>query len=248
MKVLISPESVEEAMSVIDYGMDILDVKNTKEGSLGAQFPWNTKRVVEACREKGIKTSATLGDLPFKPGTAALAAYGVAQTGVTYVKAGLHGMNTYEQAFEMMDAIRKAVRMVSDTADVVASGYADWRRFGGVSAFDVVKAARDAKCDLVMVDTAIKDGKTLFDNMSVQELKDFVKAARDAGLGVALAGSLKFEHAERLFEINPDLIGVRGAVCEDSNNRHTRICPKKTEHFVQMFHAGPAAFKAKAVA
>ena len=67
-----------------------------------------------------------------------------------------------------------------------------------------------------MVDTAIKDGKTLFDNMSVQELKDFVGAAREVGLGVALAGSIKFEHAERLFDIDPDLIGVRFA----PNRRH----------------------------
>ncbi len=243
MQVLISPESVEEALSIIDYGMDILDVKNTKEGSLGAQFPWNTKKVVEHTRPRGIKTSATLGDLPFKPGTASLAAYGVAQTGVTYVKAGLHGMNTYQQAYEMMDAIRNAVRMVSDTADVVASGYADWRRFGGLSTTDLVKAARDTKCDLVMVDTAIKDGKTLFDNMSIEELKDFVGQAKEAGLGVALAGSIKFHHAEMLFDINPDLIGVRGAVCEDSSNRHTKICPKKTEEFVRFFHAGAEAMK-----
>jgi len=242
MQVLISPQSVEEALSIIDCKMDILDVKNTKEGSLGAQFPWNTKRVVEATQPRKIKTSATLGDLPFKPGTAALAAYGCATTGVTYVKAGLHGLNTYEQAFEMMDAIRKAVRMVSETADVVASGYADWRRFDGLSTHDLVRAARDTQCDLVMVDTAIKDGKTLFDNMTVAELKEFVGAAREAGLGVALAGSVKLEHADMLFEIDPDLIGVRGAVCE-GKDRSTRICPDKTNSFVEYFHTRGAKTK-----
>ena len=67
----------------------------TAEGSLGAQFPWRTREVVALTAPRGIKTSATLGDLPFKPGTAALAAYGAANTGVTYIKAGLHGLNTY---------------------------------------------------------------------------------------------------------------------------------------------------------
>jgi uncharacterized protein (UPF0264 family) len=234
VKVLISPESVEEALSIIDCNMDILDVKNTKEGSLGAQFPWNIKRVVSETEKRGIKTSATLGDLPFKPGTAALAAYGVANTGVTYVKAGLYGMNTYEQGLAMMDGVRQAVRMVSETADVVAAGYADWRRYGGLSSDDLIRAARDSKCDLVMVDTAIKDGKTLFDNMSVEELKDFVGKAREAGMGVALAGSLKAEHADVLFEINADLIGVRGAVCE-GKDRTSRISPEKTNAFVEMF-------------
>jgi hypothetical protein len=243
MQVLISPESVEEALSIIDCNMDILDVKNTKEGSLGAQFPWNTKRVVEACAPRQIKISATLGDLPFKPGTASLAAFGVAVCGVTYVKAGLHGATTYQQAYEMMDAVRQGVRMVSATADVVAAGYADWRRFGGLSTTDLVKAARDTRCDLVMVDTAIKDGKTLFDNMSMDELKDFVGSAREAGMGVALAGSIKMEHADRLFEINADLIGVRGAVCE-GKDRSTRICPDKTNRFVEYFHSRSVAVQA----
>jgi uncharacterized protein (UPF0264 family) len=239
MKVLISPESIEEALSILHCDIDILDVKNTKEGSLGAQFPWNTKKVVEATRARGLKTSATLGDLPYKPGTAALAAFGCATLGVTYVKAGLHGATTYEHAFEMMNAVRQAVRMVSETADVVASGYADWRRFGGLQPDDLVRAARDAKCQVVMVDTAIKDGKNLFDNMTVPEIKDFVRKAREAGMTVALAGSIKAEHASLLFDINPDIIGVRGAVCE-GKDRTSRISPEKTNAFCQLFHRGSA--------
>src|SRR3989454_6350116 len=83
--------------------------------------------------------------------------------------AGLYGMKTFEEALAMMDAVRRAVRMASDTATVVAAGYADWRRFGGLSPDDLVRAARDARCDLVMVDTAIKDGHDLFDNMRSEE-------------------------------------------------------------------------------
>ena len=37
MKVLISPLSLEEAHIVAEGGCDILDIKNVKEGSLGAQ-------------------------------------------------------------------------------------------------------------------------------------------------------------------------------------------------------------------
>lgn len=238
MQVLISPVSYKEAASIVDTGVDIIDVKNVNEGSLGAQFPWRTRDVVNLTRPLGIKTSATLGDLPFKPGTAALAAYGAANTGVTYIKAGLHGLNTYEQACEMMSAVRQAVRMVSETADVVASGYADWRRFDGLSAWDLVRAAAETGCDVVMVDTAIKDGKTLFDNMSFDEILQFIEQAKEAHLEVALAGSIKSEHADMLFELDPTLIGVRGAVCE-GKDRKTAISPEKTRKFVEHFHRAP---------
>ena len=236
MQVLISPVSYEEAASILDTEVDIIDIKNINEGSLGAQFPWHTRQVVELTRARGIKTSATLGDLPYRPGTAALAAYGAAQCGVTYIKAGLHGLNTYEEAFHMMEAVRRAARMVSGTIDVVASGYADYRRFNGLSTRDLVSAARDTNCNVVMVDTAIKDGGTLFDALSFEEIREFVAQGHQAGLRVALAGSIKTEHASLLVELTPDIIGVRGAVCE-GKDRKTMISPEKTRKFVQLFHA-----------
>jgi len=240
MLVLISPVSYEEAASIVDTGVDIIDIKNVNEGSLGAQFPWHTRGVAELCRVHGTKASATLGDLPYKPGTAALAAYGAAQCGVTYIKAGLHGLNTYEQACDVMEAVRLAVRMVSEKIDVVAAGYADYRQFNGLSTHDLVRAARDTRCDVVMVDTAIKKGGTLFDALSLEEIREFVNEGHEAGLRVALAGSLKSEHACLLLDLKPDIIGVRGAVCE-GKDRKTLISPEKTRQFVQLFHNEVAA-------
>jgi uncharacterized protein (UPF0264 family) len=234
MKILISPVSLEEAASIIEAKADIIDIKNVNEGSLGAQFPWNIAEIVDFIHGNGVTASATLGDLPYKPGTAALAAYGVAHCGVNYIKAGLHGLNTYAQALEMMDAIRRAVRMVSGDAKVVASGYADYRRFNGLNTWDLVRAAKAAHCDVVMVDTAIKDGRTLFDVLTLHEINGFVCMAREANLQVALAGSIKAEHAEELLKIHPDIIGVRGAVCEGTD-RHSKISVEKTKAFISVF-------------
>lgn len=240
MKVLISPISLEEASSIIEAGADIIDVKNVKEGSLGAQFPWNTAEIVTFVHGRGGTASATLGDLPYKPGTAALAAYGAAHCGVDYIKAGLYGLNTYEQALEMMVAIRRAVRMVSDEPLVVASGYADYRRFNGLNTWDLVGAAKDAGCDVVMVDTAIKDGRTLFDALTMAELQDFVDMAKEAEMLVALAGSIKAHHVDELLEIRPDIIGVRGAVC-GGPDRGSKISVEKTRQFTELFHRATIA-------
>jgi hypothetical protein len=55
-------------------------------------------------------------------------------------------------------------------------------------------------------------------------------------MGVALAGSLKFEHLDMLFDINPDLIGVRGVVCE-GKDRTSRISVEKTNRFVDLVNS-----------
>lgn len=218
MKVLGSPISLDEAKILYEGGVDIIDVKNVKEGSLGASFPWIIQEVVGAFpTNPAMKFSATLGDLPYKPGTAALAALGAAVSGVHYVKAGLYGARTYQEAKEMMQAVVKACKSYRPTVTVVAAGYADYRRFGGLGTADLVAAARDASADLVMVDTAIKDGSTLFDALSFEEIEEFVQAAKAASLQVALAGSVQHAHIPLLKRLKPDVVGVRGTLCSKSD-------------------------------
>lgn len=232
MKILISPVSLEEAAAIVEGGADIIDIKNIREGSLGAQFPWLVREVSDFVHARGLIASATLGDLPYKPGTAALAAYGAACCGVDYVKCGLHGAKNYGEAFNMMKAVAKAIRCVSNAITVVAAGYADYRRFGGLRLSDLVCAAADTKCNVVMIDTAIKDGKTLFDVLSFEEICDFVSLGHAAGMEVALAGSVKFEHAELVATSGADIVGVRGAVCE-GKDRSTSISARKTREFCE---------------
>lgn len=237
MHLLISVESLDEAVSIMATGVAIIDAKNTAEGALGAQFPSVTRDIVAAANRSGVRTSATLGDLPYKPGTAALAALGAASVGVKYVKAGLRGLNTHQQALEMMDAIRQAACMADENARVVASGYADWRSFGGLSPDNLVTAATDTQCHAVMLDTAVKNGRSLFEHMAVAELKSFVETAHAAGLCVGLAGSLRLDHADALLDLQPDIVGVRGAVCSDDTDRRSIISPRKTATFCRIFQA-----------
>lgn len=240
MLVLVSTTSYEEALAILDIGVDIIDIKNVNEGSLGAQFPWVIERIVERAQKHDVRTSAALGDLPCKPGTAALAAYSVAHMRLGYIKAGLHGMSTFDQAFQVMDAVCKAVRMVGGGTNVVACGYGDYRRFDGVKPMDLVKAGKAARSDMVMLDTAIKDNTTLFENMPMEELREFVGSAHENGLQVALAGSLTLEDADRLFELNPDVIGVRGGVCMEFD-RTSVICPRRTAELMKYFHGRSVA-------
>jgi hypothetical protein len=233
MKLLVSVESLDEARIAVECGCAVLDIKNPNEGSLGANFPWVLQSIMAEFPKLECETSATVGDLPHKPGTGALAAYAVASFGLDYVKAGLYASTTFEQAVEMMQSVQRAVKMANPNARAVAAGFADWRRFNGLSTTDLVRAAAASRVDVVLIDTAIKDGSNLFDNMSVDELQEFVGLCRESGVMCALAGSIKEKHLDVLARIGPDLTGVRGALCSDQSDRRSVIDRERTLAFIR---------------
>ncbi len=218
MKLLVSPINTEEAVSALNGGADIIDVKNPKEGSLGANFPWVIKGVKDAVEGKR-PVSAALGDFNYKPGTASLAAYGAAAAGADYVKLGLYDIQTEDQALEMLTGIVEAVRDMN--VKVVACGYSDYERINSIDPRLLPAIGVEAGVDLVMMDTGIKDGRSTLEFMSEGELTDFVNDAHDRGLETALAGTIKFDDIPALKRIRPDIIGVRGIVC--GGDRSTTI-------------------------
>lgn len=224
MRLLVSPDNLDEAIvcaQAAEY-LDIIDVKKPDEGSLGANFPWVIRAVRDSVpAEKPV--SATLGDVPFKPGTVAQAALGAAAAGATYIKVGLYGCVNTEQAIEVMKGARRAVKDYNSEALVVAAGYADAYRVGSVNPLAIPYVAREAGCDVAMVDTAIKDGSSLFDHMDQEVCADFVANGHEYGLLMALAGSVKERDLADLAQIGPDIIGVRGAVCDGGDRNAGRI-------------------------
>ncbi|NEB36242.1 (5-formylfuran-3-yl)methyl phosphate synthase [Streptomyces sp. SID14515] len=232
MLLLISPDGVEEALACAKAAehLDIVDVKKPDEGSLGANFPWVIREIREAVpADKPV--SATVGDVPYKPGTVAQAALGAAVSGATYIKVGLYGCTTPDQAIEVMSGVVRAVKDFRPDAFVVASGYADAHRIGCVSPLALPDIARRSGSDAAMLDTAIKDGTRLFDHVPPDACAEFVRLAHEAGLLAALAGSVKSEDLATLTRIGTDIVGVRGAVCEGGDRNSGRIQPRLVAAF-----------------
>ena len=212
MKLLVSPINTEEAKAAANGGADIIDVKNPKEGSLGANFPWVIRSVKEAVNS--IRPiSATIGDMNYKPGTASLAALGAAVAGAEYVKVGLYDIQTREQALDMAEHVVKSVKDYDPTRKVVISGYSDYKRINSIPVSELPSVCAECGADVVMMDTGIKDGRSTFEFMTNDELSSFVSSAKDLGLQTAIAGTIKFEDMDALNQIGPDIIGIRGCVC-----------------------------------
>lgn len=213
MKLLVSVVDAEEARTALAAGVDILDVKNPAEGSLGAPSP-ETVRRVRAVTPPHVPLSVAIGDMPNRPGTAALAAYGAARLGATYVKVGLWGVSTEAEALALLGAVRAACAEFPDVR-VVACGYADAERLPHrpLAPLRLPAVARAAGVHGCMLDTALKDGRRLWEFLSEADLRAFVEAAHEAGLFAALAGSLQAEDLPRLRDLGADVVGVRSAAC-----------------------------------
>jgi uncharacterized protein (UPF0264 family) len=214
MQLMISVVSAEEAMVAAANGADILDVKNPAEGSLGAQFPRVIKQVTEA--GAGLaKVSAAIGDMPNLPGTASLAALGAGVCGVDFVKVGLYGPRTEAEAIYLLREVKQALFEYPSVA-IIAAGYADARRAGTLDPQLLPSIAARAGVTGCLVDTAIKDGCSLFDFLTPQFLQALADDAHAAGLIFGLAGSLHMQDLSVVHALGADVAGVRTAVCQDN--------------------------------
>lgn len=232
MKLLISPKNQKEAKEAVAGGADIIDVKNPLEGALGANFPWVIREIKAVC-PRNVEVSCTIGEAPDTPASVSLAALGAASLGVDYIKVGLGGIKTPKQAVNLLQSVRRAAKEANPNVRIVAAGYADAQRIGAVAPMQIPQIAHDAKVDVAMLDTAVKNGKTLLDHLTQAELKKFVESAHGFGLQAALAGSLRAQDLPVVFGLGADVAGLRGAACTGSDRNVGEITKERVLELVE---------------
>jgi len=233
LKLLISAVNEKDAEEAIAGKADIIDVKNPSEGALGANYPWIIRRIGQLAPEN-IEVSCTIGEAPGLPATMSLAALGAAATGVNYIKAGLQGIKTAEAAIHLIQSINKAVKDSQPSIKVVATGYADAERIGAISPLDIPDIAHEANADFAMLDTSVKDGRSLFTFLTQDQLETFISKAHKYRLKTALAGSLTKEDLFTVKALGADVIGLRGAACANGDRVHGQIMREKVRELVEI--------------
>ena len=203
-RLLVSVRDAVEARIAFEAGADLIDLKEPNRGALGAVAPVVVHEVVELLAER-VPISAALGELrdistdaPRLP------------QGLRFAKVGLAGCASVGDWPNRWS--RLLATFLQEVAPV-AVVYADWRAAVAPAPADVLKAAIDVRCCILLVDTYLKDGRNLLDHWPLAELSRFVGDAREAGLMVVLGGSLSRETISQVLPLPPDYIAVRGATC-----------------------------------
>src|SRR5262245_33182985 len=117
-RLLVSVRSAAEARIALEFGAELIDVKEPARGSLGAPDPQVADEVVHEVAGR-FSVSVALGEL--------VSATGLPQAllrRVQYVKYGLAGC---ANRAEWTDCWRMAIERLPSSASPVAVAYADWR-------------------------------------------------------------------------------------------------------------------------
>ncbi len=191
-RMLASVANLAEARLVADGGADIIDLKNPREGALGALPTLVVREIV----------SATIGDLPMQPELIIPAIEAMAATGVDYVKLGLFPGGDWPAVLAGLRPL--AARGVRLVAVLFADQPVEltW-----------LAALADTGFAGAMLDTADKRKGSLTRLRDTAFLGSFVDTARWHHLLCGLAGSLQIDDVAPLAALGPDYLGFRGALC-----------------------------------
>jgi len=209
MLLMVSVQDLPEALEAVRGRADIVDVKNLKETIIGSNFPPVIREVRNAF-PKEIHVSVTLGAAPNQAGTVSLAVFGAAALGATSVKVGLLESDP-ESALRILRESKRALE--GYPTKLIAATFADSHLYHGIDPTLVVELARDSHSDGILIDTLTKDGRNLFDFLPEAKLKSLVDEGKELRMSTALSGALRMTDLDVLTRINPDIVGVRGAVC-----------------------------------
>lgn len=228
MMLMVSVQNFPESLEADKGGADIIDVKNLQEALVGSAHPNLVKQIRDSIADPK-HVSLTLGVVPNQVGTVAMAVYAAGQIRATSVKVGFLA-TPYDLAVEILKASKEALE--GTETKLIGSLFADNHLFdGGLDPHLMNKLAKAGECDGWLIDTLTKDGRNLFDFVPEDELKDMVMEGKELGMSTALSGHLRLQDLDELARCNPDIVGVRGAVCQNPGERETTVNKEAVAHF-----------------
>jgi uncharacterized protein (UPF0264 family) len=214
MRLLVSVRSAAEAGVARDSGADIIDAKEPSAGPLGPVAPDVLRAILRALAPE-VPVGVAMGDM--RDPSALCAAVSrlapVPRPAPLFIKVGFAGVASPARIVEALRQAVEAAAALPAPAAVIAAAYADSDGAGSAAPDAISDAAITAGAGGVLIDTWEKNGFTLLDRLTVPELSRWVVRMRSAGMLTALAGSLGQDAIAMLAEADPDVVGVRGAVC-----------------------------------
>jgi len=217
MRLLATVISAREVAVVKDLA-DVIDVKDPAKGPLG---PPTSQTVAEVKKlAEGQPVSVALGDAGADIKEKLCLAEEMVFSGADILKISVSFVSPKDAV-----AILKMLRnKVPPSVKIVSAAYSDDKK-ALITPFDLPDISKRAGIDGILIDTCYKNGRSVFDSMSVADLGAVMEKARGLRLMTALAGSINISHIKLAKDIRPDFLGVRSAITKSGNRGEEGLDP-----------------------
>jgi hypothetical protein len=253
---LISVRSPEEVVLVCSRPVDWIDLKDPDLGPLGRPelntlHAFRNKLLLDQGQGSPSETTRDPSDLAESTSNSPQRRWSVAggelrdwdiDADQPYLEA-LGDTGAIKWALAHCDADPNWQTKASDLANrlprrdqAILVHYADHTAVNAPNWHATLQATRQLNLKYLLIDTAIKDGRTLIDYYPPQALTAMIADASKWGIDVAIAGSIPLDSIPSLADVGAAWIGVRGAVCS-GKSRSSTISPEKLDRAVALVHA-----------
>ena len=214
IKLLISIRSIEEVKVVNGLNIDIIDLKEPKNGPIGMLDFIDIKKIVLALRDNNfcgkISTTFELNDGNLSRNDIAKLE-DLGSVGLDYIKVGVSADgNTWENLKKFTKSLSKIKNRVLENKLILVLMITDKHSFKFVKN---ISPSMVGKFSGIMIDTLDKENGSVFDIVNLTELSIIKKFALENNIDFGIAGSLDVSHTPLINQLQPSWAGYRGGVC-----------------------------------
>ena len=214
IKLLISIRSIEEVKVVNGLNIDIIDLKEPKNGPIGMLDFIDIKKIVLALRDNNfcgkISTTFELNDGNLSRNDIAKIE-NLGSVGLDYIKVGVSADgNTWTNLKKFTESLSKIKNRVLENKLILVLMITDKHSFKFVKN---ISPSMVGKFSGIMIDTLDKENGSVFDIVNFTELSIIKKFALENNIDFGIAGSLDVSHTSLINQLQPNWAGYRGGVC-----------------------------------
>lgn len=229
-KLLVSANSIDECDLLQKLGTPWIDLKEPRNGPLGRASLETVARFSQRMNADPLVQNWSIAggelvdwdlskDQPFL--------HPLGETG--HIKWGLCNCQSNPAWAEKLAQL---LPQLPSPQQAILVHYADHSRVDAAPWDQVLEVAAKHRIDKLLIDTAIKDGRTLLDWLPAASLSERINSAHRQGFQIAIAGSIPMGSLSQLCRLTPDWIGVRGAVCSMPTERSSPIDPQRVKEAI----------------
>lgn len=224
---LISAGNKKEIKRIKNY-VDIIDLKDPKEGALGAWKKEEIQEIISLYKGK-VSISATLGNLKTLSEIKKKINL-FEELNLDYLKVGF-----FNDSVINVKKILKYLKNSNFKTKLVVVLFAENKKVinFALNNFDFFKKSR---INTILLDTKNKKSLGTPEIFSDDFFENFIMSAKIQKINIGLAGKIKIMDLNRLLKLKPNLIGIRGAACilnERESSISIRLVKKINGYFTE---------------